>query len=172
MPTHGDCNAPSFNQKAHKLLRYFDELNHLFARAQLVDNAPKKEHGSTRRGRSLRTLPKPIRNFRMPLLNCTRRQQGLQVYHQGHELVGSRYRLGIAFSGELSEFYQQVFAITDFLVKKSRISTRERDTVFLRAFQDSLMNQVATRLQIKLPDHNKETPYPMADVLEAGEYEL
>ncbi|KAI0051635.1 hypothetical protein FA95DRAFT_1485210 [Auriscalpium vulgare] len=180
MPTCGDRNAPSFNQKARELPRYFDKLNHLFARAQLMDDTAKKRHVVRYLDVATAEEWEARPEYKDPTKTYRKFQDAIvKLYPGANEdrkytiadmdtLVGSRYRLGIASSGELSEFYRQFFAITDFLVKKSRISTRERDIAFLRAFQDSLMNWVATRVQIKLPDHDKETPYPMAGPTQQG----
>jgi len=88
------------------------------------------------------------------------------------KLVGERSRLGVLLLGDLGEYHRQFLAITTFLIGKTRLSTAEQSRAFARGFQAELWSRISQRLQLKLPDHFPDDPYPLEAIHEAAQYVL
>ena len=59
-----------------------------------------------------------------------------------------------------------------FLRSKTRLSEAEQSRAFVHGFPPDLWRTVSQRLQLKLPDHFPDDPYPLLDILEAAQYVL
>src|ERR1700677_3683069 len=78
------------------------------------------------------------------------------------KLVGEQLRLGVLLLGDLGEYHRQFLAITTFLIEKMQLSTAEQSRAFARGFQAELWSCILQRLQLKLPNHFPDDPYPLA----------
>ncbi|KAI0039003.1 hypothetical protein FA95DRAFT_1504772 [Auriscalpium vulgare] len=186
MPTRGDRQAPKFdNLKPRELQRYFAELRHLFTRAGIEDghDQEKKEHAA----RYLDVLtadqwqnqPQYAGNatfeeFVTTIIALYPGTDEERKYTMGDldQLVAETARRGITTIGDVGEYYRGFYAISQFLIGRQRISERDRDYTFLRGFQKGLQDRIEQRLQLKYPDHDRDGPYPMDQIVEAARYVL
>src|ERR1700677_4798550 len=88
------------------------------------------------------------------------------------KLVGEQLRIGILDTNDLGAYYRAFFTITQFLMRKNRISTAEQSHAFVRGFQPDLWNHILRRLKLKFPNHYPDDPYPLADIHKAAQYVL
>jgi hypothetical protein len=88
------------------------------------------------------------------------------------KLIGERSRIGIISLSDLGEYYRQFLAITTYLRSKNRLSEAEQSRAFVRGFPPTLWSVISQRLQLKLPDHFPDDPYPLDSIHEAARFAL
>ena len=185
MPSRGDRSAPQFNTKQpRELRRYFADLDYCFGRAQIVDDAEKKNHACRFVDVDTSELWESLAEFTDITKTYNEFRQVIYALYPGSEeerkwsvadmdkLVGERSRLGVLSLGDLGEYHRQFLAITTFLIGKTRLSTAEQSRAFARGFQAELWSRISQRLQLKLPDHFPDDPYPLEAIHEAAQYVL
>ena len=185
MPARGDRSAPQFNTKQpRELRRYFADLEYCFGRAQIVDDAEKKKHACRFVDVDTSELWESLAEFADITKTYAEFCQAIYALYPGSEeerkwsvadmdkLVGERSRLGVLSLGDLGEYHRQFLAITTFLIGKMRLSAAEQSRAFARGFQVELWARISQRLQLKLPDHFPDDPYPLDAILEAAQYVL
>ena len=185
MPSRGDRSAPQFDTKhLRELRRYFSDLEYCFGRAQITDEAEKKKHACRFVDVDTSELWESLAEFADITKTYDEFCKAIHALYPGSEeerkwsvadmdkLVGERSRLGILSLGDLGEYHRQFLAITTFLIGKTRLSTTEQSRAFARGFQAELWARISQRLQLKLPDHFPDDPYPLNAILEAAQYVL
>ena len=185
MPSRGDRSAPQFDTKhPRELRRYFSDLEYCFGRAQITDEAEKKKHACRFVDVDTSELWESLAEFADITKTYDEFCKAIHALYPGSEeerkwsvadmdkLVGERSRLGILSLGDLGEYHRQFLAITTFLIGKTRLSTTEQSRAFARGFQAELWARISQRLQLKLPDHFPDDPYPLNAILEAAQYVL
>ena len=80
------------------------------------------------------------------------------------KLVGEQLRTGIYTDKNLGNYYRSFFSITQFLLTKNRLSVAEQSRAFVRGFQPDLWNRILRRLELKMPDHYPDDPYPLEEI--------
>jgi hypothetical protein len=73
---------------------------------------------------------------------------------------------------ELGNYQCTFLKVARVLITKDRISTVERDCIFLEGFPSDIQAQTCTRLMMKFPDHYLQDPYPFKDVVAAAQFLL
>ncbi|KAJ7499381.1 hypothetical protein FB451DRAFT_1428986 [Mycena latifolia] len=186
MPARGDRNAPTFDAaKPHELRRYFTDLEYLFTRAAITDNAEKKGHATQflavddqETWEALPTFTDATKTYEEFKVDVLKLYSGNDEEHRFglnelDALIGHYSRTGIYSKEDLTTFYRQFLHITTYLISKSRLSASEQSRSFLRAMQPaSLLVKIQNRLQIKQPDVHPEDPYAIADIYEAAQFAL
>jgi hypothetical protein len=185
MPSRGERIAPKFDPKQpRELRRYFSDLELLFVRSTITDEQQKKVNAcryvDVDTSELWESLPEFANNTITYIAFCA------EVYklYPGSEankkwsvadmdkLVGERSRLGVITIGDLGDYYRQFLAITTFLKGKSRLSDGEQSRAFIRGFQTSLWLKIEQRLQLTMPTHDQDDPYPLTAVHGAAQYVL
>jgi hypothetical protein len=87
-------------------------------------------------------------------------------------LLGEQLRVGILDSQGLGAYYRSFLTITEFLRSKGRLSEAEQSRAFVRGFQPSLWERIARRLELRIPDHYPDDPYPLDKIVEAAKFVL
>jgi hypothetical protein len=185
MPSRGDRSAPKFDPKQpRELRRYFSDLDSHFARASITDAAAKKANACSYVDVDTSELWESLSEFSDATKTYLEFVAAIYALYPGSEeerkwsvadmdkVVGERSRLGVISLGDLGEYYRQFLAITRFLRSKNRLSEAEQSRAFARGFQPDLWNRIASRLQLKLPDHFPDDPYKLDDIHEAARYVL
>ncbi|EED83378.1 predicted protein [Postia placenta Mad-698-R] len=145
MPPRGHSTAPSFDpSEVRSLRRYFQDLEALFTRCQITDEAAKKQWAVWYPSIDVADLWETIESF--------------------IDLIGKRARIGIHNAADLGCYYRDFMAITKHLIAQHRLSTIEQSCAFLRGFQPALLTRLETRLHLKHPDHYADDPYTMAEI--------
>jgi hypothetical protein len=185
MPARGDRSAPRFDPKQpRELRRYFADLDFVFQRANVTTDQSKKQH-------ACRYADVDTSELWEALPACTDntktydefKAEVLALYPGAEEerkwsvtdmdaLIGERSRLGIISLSDLGDYYRQFLAITTFLRSKTRLSDAEQSRAFVRGFQPELWARISQRLQLKLPDHFPDDPYPLEAIHSAARYVL
>ena len=185
MPARGERAAPSFdNTKPRELIRFFEELEYLFTRADLKDETEKKKHVLRYVDFDIeqiwKTFPefsdatKTYANFKAAILIHYPDASGDYVYslRDMDLLIGERQRLGISNTVDLADYHLKFLAITSWLIQKQQLGTLEQQRGYLRGFQPRLLAAINNRLQMKNPDHHPNVPHTVQDVYEAARFIL
>ena len=185
MPARGERAAPSFdNTKPRELIRFFEELEYLFTRADLKDETEKKKHVLRYVDFDIeqiwKTFPefsdatKTYLNFKAAILVHYPDASGDYVYslRDMDLLIGERQRLGISNTVDLADYHLKFLAITSWLIQKQQLGTLEQQRGYLRGFQPRLLAAINNRLQMKDPDHHPNIPHTVQDVYEAARFIL
>jgi hypothetical protein len=174
MPISGDRHAPTFDPvQPRTLSRYFDNLDELLARAQIVTDADRKKYAiryvtidvadqweelDTYTGGSYLQWKAEV--FALyPGADSTVRytRQGLLEY------VNHWKSRGFRTIGDWAEFYRNYSTQSKWLINKTIISSIDQK----RWCEDAIgaqMSNIATRLQVKLPDVHPGDGYPLNEL--------
>ena len=185
MPARGEHAAPAFDQsKPRELVRFFEELEYLFTRADLKDEADKKKHVlryvDFEVEQIWKTFPeyasatKSYEDFKAAILVHYPDASGDYVYslRDMDTLIGECQRLGISNTSELADYHLKFLSITSWLIEKEELGSLEQQRGYVRAFKLRLLGAVNNRLQMKFPDHHPNVPYKVKDVYEAARFIL
>ena len=185
MPARGERAAPYFDKaKPRELVRFFEELEYLFTRADLKDETEKKKHVlryvDFEVEQIWKTFPefsdatKTYQHFKAAILIHYPDASGDYVYslRDMDLLIGERQRLGISNTVDLADYHLKFLAITSWLIQKQQLGTLEQQRGYLRGFQPRLLAAIINRLQTKDPDHHPNIPHTVQDVYEAARFIL
>ena len=185
MPARGEHAAPTFDRtKPRELIRFFEELEYLFTRAALQQDAEKKKHVlryvDFEVEQIWKTFPeysdpnKTYQDFKDAILVHYPDASGDYVYslRDMDLLIGERQRIGISNTVDLADYHLKFLSITTWLIKKQQLGTLEQQRAYLRAFQPRLLGAINNRLQMKHPDHHPNIPHSIKDVYEAARFIL
>ena len=170
MPARGHSTAPTFDGDALNLAPFFDEVETLANEAQL-DDAAKVKHTlryARREDSELwRTLPTAtggtFAQFRAAVIALYPGAEDDRRYSESdlRRLVINQQTYGIENRAELGAYYREFLRISEFLVKKGRMSSIERDKMYMEGFDTPLRERVKTRLEVRDPTHYPDDPYAM-----------
>jgi hypothetical protein len=185
MPARGERAAPTFDKdKPRELPRFFSELEYLFKRAEITNEAEKKEqvlrYVDFEIEQIWKTFPEfssvasTYNDFKDAILDHYPDASGNYVYslRDMDLLIGERQRLGIATSNDLSDYHLKFIAITAWLIDKKQLGHLEQERAYIRAFQPPFLNAIMNRLQVKDPDHHPNIPHKVKDVYDAARFIL
>ena len=180
MPIRGERAAPIFDKtKPRELTRFFDDLEYLFDRATITSAAEKKRlalrYIDFDTEQAWKSFPEysnattTYSDFKETVLGFYP-----DIYSLGdmEHLVSNAQRTAISTISQLSDFHLQFLAISSWLIKEQQIDRFEQRRSYIRAFGPQLLSAIHRRLQIKLPDHFLNVPYPVSDVYEAARFIL
>jgi len=183
MPIRGERGSPAFDQtKPNTLGRYFIQLEQLFARCKIEDDAEKKQYATSyiepELADSWEALPeyldvaKTYNEFKEQLFELYN-QVGLRyILSDLDMLVGERQRIGMKNLQDLMDFQFRFNTIASYLFANQLISAREQSQAYLRVFDEALQSRVVMRLQIKFPNHHPALPYTIPEIYEAAKWVL
>jgi len=185
MPSRGERTAPQFDPKRpRELRRYFADLDVQFVRASVTNGADQKKFACRYVDIDTCEMWESLVEFTDTAKSFNEFKKAVLALYPGSEeerkwsvadmdkLVGERSRLGVISIADLGEYHRQFLAITTFLRAKNRLSEAEQSRAFARGFQPDLWARISQRLQLKLPDHFPDDPYPLNDLHEAARYVL
>ncbi|EED83375.1 predicted protein [Postia placenta Mad-698-R] len=185
MPPCGHSTAPSFDpSEVRSLRRYFQDLEALFTRCQITDEAAKKQWAVWYPLIDVANLWETIESFINVAKSYNDWKANIRALYPGaddtrkwsladmDQLIGERACIGIHNAADLGCYYRDFMAITKHLITQHRLSTIEQSRAFLRGFQPALLTQLKTRLHFKHPDHYADDPYTMAEIHAAATFIL
>jgi len=183
MPIRGERGAPTFDQKQpNDLGRYFEQLETLFARCQVQDDADKKKFAVSFVGSTVadswEALPeykdnaKTYVHFKERLFEIYNQVSLRYILSDLDRLVGERQRLEMRSLQDLTDFHLRFNAVASYLLTNQLISIREQSQAYLRVFDDALQARVTMRLQIKYPNHHPALPYTIEEIYDAAKWVL
>jgi Aspartyl protease len=79
---------------------------------------------------------------------------------------------GVFTRVELGSFYREFKRMADSLMSENRLTTHDRNRLYLVGFGDITHRWIEHRLSIKLPDHHPDDVYDMTDVHDAATWIL
>jgi hypothetical protein len=184
MPARGHATAPTFDpSQPRELRRYFNELEMLFQRCNITDSEEMKKHACRYVDIDTSELWESIPEY-LPTVSFNNFRIAVHKLYPGSEddrkwsiadmdkLVGEQLRIGIYDENALGLYFRSFYNITRFLHSKNRISDAEQSRAFVRGFQPALWARIARRLELKLPDHYPDDPYPLDDIHTAAKFVL
>ncbi|EED77375.1 predicted protein, partial [Postia placenta Mad-698-R] len=185
MPPRGHSTAPTFDpSEVRSLRRYFQDLEALFTRCQITDEAAKKQWAVRYPSIDVADLWETIESFIDVAKSYNDWKADVRALYPGaddtrkwsladmDQLIGERARIGIHNTADLGCYYRDFMAITKHLIAQHRLSTIEQSRAFLRGFQPALLTRLETRLHLKHPDHYADDPYTMAEIHAAATFIL
>ncbi|EED82015.1 predicted protein [Postia placenta Mad-698-R] len=185
MPPRGHSTAPSFDpSEVRSLRRYFQDLEALFTRCQITDEAAKKQWAVRYPSIDVADLWETIESFIDVTKSYNDWKADVRALYPGaddtrkwsladmDQLIGERARIGIHNAADLGCYYRDFMAITKHLIAQNRLSPIEQSRAFLRGFQPALLTRLETRLHLKHPDHYADDPYTMAEIHAAATFIL
>ncbi|OSX55966.1 hypothetical protein POSPLADRAFT_1063179 [Postia placenta MAD-698-R-SB12] len=185
MPPRGHSTAPSFDpSEVRSLRRYFQDLEALFTRCQITDEAAKKQWAVRYPSIDVADLWETIESFIDVAKSYNDWKADVRALYPGaddtrkwsladmDQLIGERARIRIHNAADLGCYYRDFMAITKHLIAQHRLSTIEQSRAFLRGFQPALLTRLETRLHLKHPDHYADDPYTMAEIHAAATFIL
>ncbi|EED85587.1 predicted protein [Postia placenta Mad-698-R] len=171
MPPRGHSTAPTFDpSEVRSLRRYFQDLEALFTRCQITDEAAKKQWAVRYPSIDVADLWETIESFIDVAKSYNDWKADVRALYPGaddtrkwsladmDQLIGERARIGIHNAADLGCYYRDFMAITKHLIAQHRLSTIEQSRAFLRGFQPALLTRLETRLHLKHPDHYADDP--------------
>jgi len=183
MPIRGERGAPTFDQKQpNDLGRYFEQLETLFVRCQVQDDANKKKFtvsfvGSTVAD-SWEALPeykdntKTYVHFKECLFKIYNQVSLRYILSDLDRLVGKWQRLEMRSLQDLTDFHLRFNVVASYLLMNQLISICEQSQAYLPVFDNALQAQVTMRLQIKYPNHHPALPYTIEEIYDAAKWVL
>lgn len=184
MPSRGASKAPRFSpDEPRELRRYFQDLENLFTNFGITEDAVKKHYACHYVNIETSDLWSSISAYGTAV-SWDNFVQAIYKLYPGTDdeqrwtiadmdaLVGSQLRIGIYDKTTLLNYYRPFITITEYLLKKNRISKAEQCRAFLRGFQQAFLVEIHRRLEIKFPDHIRDDPYELEGVYKAAEFVL
>ena len=185
MPARGERGAPSFDRtKPRELVRFFEELEYLFTRADLDKETEKKKHVLRYVDFEIEQIWKALPEYIDQMKTYVDFKNAILVHYPDASgdyvyslrdmdlLIGERQRLGIANTIDLADYHLKFLTITSWLIEKQQLGTLEQQRGYLRAFQPRLLAAINNRLQMKNPDHHPNKPHTVKDVYDAARFIL
>jgi gag-polyprotein putative aspartyl protease len=184
MPARGHATAPKFDPKQpRELRRYFEELELLFATANITGDDAKKKQARRYLDIDSAELWQTLPEFDHQHTYIQFTEAVYKLYPGSEDerkwsiadmdkLVTEQHQSGITDASALGIYHRGFLTITQFLRAKSRLSEAEQSRAFVRGFQKNLWQRIARRLELKFPDHYPDDPYPLADIHEAAKFVL
>jgi hypothetical protein len=183
MPLRGERIAPKFdNAEPNDLIRFFKQLEILFARCKIALDNEKKEYTtsyvSAEVADSWEAIPEfadanaTFANFRDRLFEIYNQVSSRYILSDLDRLIGERQRLGMRSLQDLSEFHLRFNAMASYLETNHLISTREQSQSYLRVFDDTLQSRILMRLQIQFPNQHPSLPYAINKIYDAAKWVL
>ena len=181
MPMRREETAPTFDKsKPHEFPRYFSNLEHLFGRANITNEAEMKKWVVRYVDLETEQFWKSLPGFCDTLATYTIFKEEILSYYPDpicsicdlEALICDRQQLGIASPKELSDFHLQFLAISSCLIDQQRLTDLEQQRAYARAFQPQLLRAIDNRLQLKNPSHHPTIPYCIQKVFDAAHFIL
>jgi hypothetical protein len=186
MPSRGDRNAPKFDStKPRELPRFFSDLEYLFMRCNITDDAETKSHATRfltvcdadawEGLDEFTTATATYQEFKDAVLALYPGTAAGKKYSLADldTLVGARARIGILSQGDFSEFYVDFSTISKHLIQQGELSVRDQTAAFRRAMEpDTLRTNINLQLRIMKPKVGPTAPHDLADLKEAAELVL
>src|SRR6202795_4424708 len=70
----------------------------------------------------------------------------------------------ITTRADLGAYYREFLRISDFLVKKGRMSSLERNRLYMEGFNSTLRTRILTRLEVQHQDHYPDHPHDITSL--------
>ncbi|EED83114.1 predicted protein [Postia placenta Mad-698-R] len=141
MPPRGHSTAPSFDpSEVRSLRRYFQDLEALFTRCQITDEAAKKQWAVQYPSIDVADLWETIESFIDVAKSYNDWKADVRALYPGaddtrkwsladmDQLIGERARIGIHNAADLGCYYRDFMAITKHLIAQHRLSTIEQNS--------------------------------------------
>ncbi|GBE84320.1 hypothetical protein SCP_0602980 [Sparassis crispa] len=88
------------------------------------------------------------------------------------QIVRAARMRGVSSRVEEGQYYRDFTRVALFLLSRGRLSTYERDRLYLEGFEASPLHAIKNRLVIKVPDQNPDNPYTISEVHSAAQHIL
>lgn len=157
MPMRNERAAPKFDStNPRELPRFFQDLEHLFTRANVALDFDKKQYtvdyADYATEQVWKTFPefkavlKTYEDFRDAILEHYPDAAGDFIYsiRNMDMLIGERQRIGMNTSADLSDYHLQFMAITTWLIDQDQLGPLEQKRAYLRGFPPHLLAAVHT----------------------------
>jgi hypothetical protein len=185
LPFWRERSAPVLDASDLSMIwRYFEDLEVLFARHRVSDDAEKKRAATRYPSLEVECLWQSAHALSDPA--CTYadfKEEVLQLYPEiardrMHTLadlekaVRQAARKDIWSEAELGAYYRRFCLVSRYLIERGRLLLIEQSRAFLRGFRPSLEAQIREQLREKFLDHIPGDPYATDDVFDAARFVL
>ena len=185
LPFRRERSAPVLDASdTSAIWRYFEDLEVLFARHRVSDDAEKKRAATRYPSIEVERLWQCACAFSDPARTYEDfKEEVIRMYPEIsrdrmhtladlEEAVGQAARKDIRSEEDLGAYYRHFLCISRYLIDRGRLAPIEQSRAFLRGFRPPLEAQVRERLQAKFLDHIPGDPYATDDVFDAARFVL
>ncbi|KAJ3474885.1 hypothetical protein NLI96_g12203 [Meripilus lineatus] len=183
MPLRNHRTAPIFDSSnPHSLRRYFQDLLWLFEACRVSSDTRRKQYATY-------YLPIPESDVWTSLFEFDDPQTSFEAFQVAifalypetsldrlydlsglQKLVSQTSQADLSSLESLATFHRRFLAHSSFLLRKDRISPREQSQMFLDAIPSRFRSQIASRLELKFPDHYFDDTHPLSRIFEAAKF--
>ena len=185
LPFRRERSAPVLDASdTSAIWRYFEDLEVLFVRHRVSDDAEKKRAATRYPSIEVERLWQCARAFSDPARTYEDfKEEVIRMYPEIsrdrmhtladlEEAVGQAARKDIRSEEDLGAYYRHFLRISRYLIDRGRLAPIEQSRAFLRGFRPAPAAQVRERLQAKFLDHIPGDPYATDDVFDAARFVL
>ena len=185
LPFRRERSAPVLDASdTSAIWRYFEDLEVLFVRHRVSDDAEKKRAATRYPSIEVERLWQCAHAFSDPARTYEDfKEEVIRMYPEIsrdrmhtladlEEAVGQAVRKEIRSEEDLGVYYRHFLCISRYLIERGRLAPIEQSRAFLRGFRPALAAQVRERLQAKFLDHIPGDPYATDDVFDAARFVL
>ncbi|KAJ3473756.1 hypothetical protein NLI96_g12840 [Meripilus lineatus] len=183
MPLRNHRTAPIFDSSnSHSLRRYFQDLLWLFEACGVSSDIRRKQYATY-------YLPIPESDVWTSLFEFDDPQTSFEAFQVAifalypetsldrlydlsglQKLVSQTSQADLSSLESLATFHRRFLAHSSFLLRKDRISPREQSQMFIDAIPSRFRSQIASRLELKFPDHYFDDTHPLSRIFEAAKF--
>ncbi|KAJ3473837.1 hypothetical protein NLI96_g12798 [Meripilus lineatus] len=183
MPLRNHRTAPIFDSSnPHSLRRYFQDLLWLFEACGVSSDTKRKQYATY-------YLPITESDVWTSLFEYDDSQTDFEAFQVAifalypetsldrlydlsglQKLVSQMSQADLSSLESLATFHRRFLAHSSFLLRQDRISPREQSQMFLDAIPSRFRSQIASRLELKFPDHYFDDTHPLSRIFEAAKF--
>ncbi len=166
----------------HKIFRYFEDLEILFAKHNISDSQEKKQAAVYYPSVKVEALWKTTltfsdptylyENFKAKIIALYPEAKPQHTLEELEKLIADCTRTPICSREELGEYNHNFLLVSHFQISKDRISWIDQSCYFLASFEPILAVAIHSLLERKFLDHLPVDPYKTEDIYDAALYAL
>src|SRR6266404_8295750 len=185
LPYRHEKRAPTFDDAdPARIWQYFEDLELLFQKHSISDNAEKKKATVNYTSVTVERLWKYVPTFSNPMRSYEDfKEEIVKMYPEAiaarqpsfvdlEQLISHCIHTPISSVLELGKFYREFLGTSLDLMVKRHLDKHEQARHFLASFEPHLATPVHLHLEIKFPDHCPLDPYKTEDIYDAVIYAL
>ncbi len=182
MPFRCERSAPTNLTDPHKIFHYFEDLEILFAKHNILNPWEKKQaavyYPSVKVEALWKTTPMfsdptySYKDFKAKIIALYPEAKPQHTLEELEKLVADCACTPIRSREEIGEYNCNFLLVSHFLISKNHISWIDQSCYFLASFEPILAMAIHSRLEQKFLDHLPVDPYKTEDIYDAALYAL
>ncbi len=182
MPFRCERSTPTDLTDPHKIFHYFEDLEILFAKHNILNPQEKKQAAVYYPSVKVEALWKTTlmfsdptysyKDFKAKIIALYPEAKPQHTLEELEKLIADRVRTPIHSREELGEYNCNFLLVSHFLISKNRISWIDQLHYFLASFEPILAMAICSQLERKFLDRLPVDPHKIEDIYDAALYAL